>query len=84
MDSQTGEQKSQAANTDVTTLPVEPLPRLLYTVPETARILGISRSKTYQLISDGRLGSVLIDGCRRVPATAIYKFMEQLEGMADP
>lgn len=39
---------------------------LLLKVPEAAAQLGISRAKLYELISDGVLPSVRVDGCRRI------------------
>ena len=54
--------------------------RLLYTVPEAARMLAISRSKAYELMYAGRLRSVKIGGARRVPLTAIYEYIQWLQG----
>lgn len=48
-------------------------------VREVAPLLGLSRSKTYELVMSGRLGSVLIDGCRRVPTDEVERFAEQVK-----
>src|SRR6266496_3535423 len=40
--------------------------RLLYRVGEAAQLLGISRSKAWELLARGDLESVKIDGARRV------------------
>jgi len=51
---------------------------LLLTVPEAAGLLGISRSKAYELIASGELHSVRIGTCRRVPRQALAGYVEQL------
>lgn len=52
--------------------------KLLLTPIETARVLGIGRSKLYQLLQDGQLDSVHIGSCRRIPLPAIHRFLEAL------
>lgn len=42
--------------------------KLLFTPSEAAAVLGIGRSKVYELLSDGQLPSVRIDRCRHIPA----------------
>ena len=56
--------------------------KLLVTPEEAAAILSIGRSKVYELLSDGRLGSVRIDASRRVPVQALLEFVEQLQAPA--
>ena len=56
--------------------------KLLLTVREAADMLGIGRSKTYELINRGALRSVQIDGCRRVPAQALEEYVSELTGKA--
>jgi len=58
---------------------VDQIPRLLYTVRDTAWLLSISRSKVYELIQSGRLRSVRIDGARRVPASAVDQYLDRLQ-----
>ena len=41
--------------------------RLAYRPSEVARVLGLSRSKTYELIATGELPSMKIGGSIRVP-----------------
>jgi excisionase family DNA binding protein len=53
---------------------------LLLTMEEAAPRLQISRSKAYQLAQAGRLPTVQIDRCRRVPATALLAWVAALEG----
>jgi excisionase family DNA binding protein len=52
---------------------------LLLTPVEAARALGIGRSKLYELMQTGRLPSVRIGACRRVPADVVHKFVEDLQ-----
>ena len=51
-------------------------PPLLVTVADAARTLSLSRAKTYELVLQGRLESILIDRCRRIPSGAIERFIE--------
>lgn len=52
--------------------------QLLLTPVQAARVLGIGRSKLYQLLATGQLHSVHIGACRRVPAQALHAFLQQL------
>ncbi len=48
--------------------------------PEDAAIsLGVGRTKVYELMRSGALRSVKIGGLRRIPATALADFVNQLE-----
>jgi excisionase family DNA binding protein len=52
--------------------------RLLLTVPEAARALAISRSKLYELLVSRAIPSIRIDGSRRIPASALSAYVDQL------
>ena len=54
--------------------------KLLLTTLEAATVLGISRSKLYELLASGQLPSVHIGACRRVPAEAVHSFVAALQG----
>ena len=41
--------------------------RLLLTAEETAEMLGIGRTKVYELMRLGLIESVKLHGCRRIP-----------------
>jgi excisionase family DNA binding protein len=56
--------------------------RKLLTVVEAAEVLGLGKTKAYELINSGRLRSVKIDGCRRVPVAAIDEYVASLMGGA--
>ena len=56
--------------------------KLLFTPAEAAAVLGIGRSKVYELMRAGTLGSVRIDTCRRVPAADLEALVERLRGVA--
>ena len=55
---------------------VEHSARLLR-VPEVAQLLGLSRSKTYQLIASGALKVVRIDRSTRIRESALLAFVEE-------
>lgn len=52
--------------------------KLLFTVPEVAEMVGLGRSKLYELIAAGELESVRIGRATRVPASALIRFVEVL------
>ncbi|MEW1696553.1 helix-turn-helix domain-containing protein [Streptomyces sp. NPDC091278] len=55
----------------------------LLTVPEVMTRLKVGRTKVYDLIRTRRLVSIKVDGCRRIPASAVWDFIAgQMEGAA--
>lgn len=52
--------------------------KLLLTPVEAAHALGIGRSKLYQLLQAGRLKSVRIGSCRRIPLEAVHDLLADL------
>jgi excisionase family DNA binding protein len=52
--------------------------RLLLTAEETADMLGIGRTKVYELMRLGLIESVKIHGCRRIPTEAVRDYVDQL------
>jgi excisionase family DNA binding protein len=52
--------------------------RLALRVPETAEVLGISRSKAYDLIGRQVIPSIRLAGSIRVPVDALKKLLEVL------
>ncbi len=56
--------------------------KLLLTPHEAAQMLGIGRSKLYQLMRAGTVASVRIGSCRRIPAASLPDLIAQLQ--ADP
>ena len=52
--------------------------KLLLTAREAAEVLGVGRSKVYELMATGRLRSVKVDGCRRVTREALVEFVTSL------
>jgi excisionase family DNA binding protein len=59
--------------------PVSGGDQLLYKIPEVMRMLRMSRSVVYELLRNGRLGSVRQGRSRRIPATAIAEYLDLLE-----
>ncbi|MCS0639293.1 helix-turn-helix domain-containing protein [Streptomyces sp. LP05-1] len=54
----------------------------LLTVPEAMAKLKLGRTKVYDLIRTRRLASIKVDGCRRIPATALGNFIAAQMGEA--
>ena len=52
--------------------------KVLLTPEETAEVMGIGRSKVYELMRQGALESVRIGGSRRVPTVAIEEYVRHL------
>lgn len=52
--------------------------RLLVTVAEAAMMLGVGRTKAYELIAGGQLQVVHIGRAARVPVTAVHSYVEAL------
>jgi excisionase family DNA binding protein len=66
-----------------TLVPMEDvMDKLLLTPVEAAAVLGIGRSKLYELLQTGQLASVRIGTCRRVPADAVHSFLLTLRSTA--
>lgn len=55
------------------------IPRLLLTVTEAGKSLGISRSMVYELIAGGQLTSVKVGGARRISYDSLVAFVRRLE-----
>ena len=55
--------------------------RLLFTAEEAAEVLGLGRTKVYELMASGRLLSVTIGTCRRVPADALRSYVDSLRAV---
>lgn len=53
-------------------------PRVLYTVTEVASLLGLGRSKTYELVMSGIIDSVTIGRSRRISAAELARFVNEL------
>jgi len=56
--------------------------KLLLTPHEAAQVLGIGRSKLYQLMRAGTVPSVRIGSCRRIPAASLPDLIAQLQADA--
>jgi len=49
----------------------------MYTPAQVSALLQLSRTKTYQLLAKGHIGSVLIGRSRRVPAEDLAAFIAE-------
>ncbi|MFI9767366.1 helix-turn-helix domain-containing protein [Streptomyces sp. NPDC052415] len=54
----------------------------LLTVPEVMTRLKLGRTKVYDLIRTRRLVSIKVDGCRRIPTSAVRAFIQAQMGDA--
>lgn len=54
--------------------------RLLYRPDEAAAVLGIGRSRLYELLASGEMSSVKIGRSRRVPVEALTAYVRHLPG----
>ncbi|MER5608737.1 helix-turn-helix domain-containing protein [Micromonospora tulbaghiae] len=50
--------------------------KLCYTPTEAAALLGVGRTKVYELMSSGQIASIRIGRSRRIPANALRAFVE--------
>lgn len=50
--------------------------RLLLTVPEAARRLGIGRSLLYELLADDQIDSIQVGRLRRIPIDALVAYIQ--------
>ena len=57
---------------------VESRTNLLYTVPEVCRATRLSRAKVYQLIASGELPSITVGRSRRIVATALATWIDEM------
>lgn len=55
--------------------------KLLLTPPEAAMMLGIGRTKLYELIRSGELVSITIDRARRIPKVAAEAYVARRCGL---
>lgn len=51
--------------------------KLLVTVGEAAELLSLGRSLTYQLVMMGEIPSLKVGRARRVPVSALERFVEE-------
>jgi excisionase family DNA binding protein len=63
-------------------LPVEtesprksPVPKMAYSMAETAAALGITKPTAYKLVAQGRLRTVMVGARRLVPITEIERLL---------
>lgn len=54
--------------------------KLLLTPEDAAEVLSLSRTRVYELMVAGLLGSVKIGNARRVPADSLRDYVEELRG----
>ena len=71
-----GEDSAQLALDGIKAAAAAPLPRLAYTLHETAKILGISYISVYRLVERRKLkASTALPGRKLIPAREIESFL---------
>jgi excisionase family DNA binding protein len=60
-------------------LPAEEMPPILFTTDEVAQLLGVGKSRVYDLIRQRELRSVKVGASRRVSARALCEYVARLE-----
>ena len=53
--------------------------RLFYGVREFGELFGISKSKAQELVQDGRVKSIWLEGRRLIPAEEVRAFAERVK-----
>jgi excisionase family DNA binding protein len=51
--------------------------QLLFSVTQVARMIGLSRSKTYEMVRQGKIPSITMEGRTRVTRDALYRWINQ-------
>lgn len=67
--------RTNAERREATTTNTAPL---LYTLPEAAQLLRISRTKLYELLATNEIESIHIGRSRKIPATALSEYVSRL------
>ena len=52
---------------------------ILYTVPQAAEQLQVSRSTLYRLIASGELETLTVRGTRRIRPAAVERYVDNLQ-----
>jgi len=60
------------------------LERLTYSIPETAMVLGISRSFCYELVQQGELPFVVLGRRKLVPRAELVRYVKQHTQVHEP
>ncbi len=58
--------------------------KLLLTPEEAGAVLGVGRTKVYELLREGVLESVRIGASRRIPTAALEEYVAFLRAQASP
>jgi len=55
----------------------------LLKIEDAARVLSLGRSKTYQLVMEGRIPSIHSGRSRRIPTAALERWIDQQAQLAE-
>lgn len=53
--------------------------RIVYSIPEVAEILGLSRSSVYRLVNEGKLEALAVRSLLRVRPSALDRYLDDLQ-----
>lgn len=56
-----------------------PLPKLLLTTKEAGQVLGLGRTKVYELLAANQLPSVQVGGSRRITLHGLVAFVQRIQ-----
>jgi excisionase family DNA binding protein len=76
------EQVTAAATTVAASATVPRDPVRLVTIPAAAQLLGVSRSKLYELLGEGALPTVRIGRSRRIAIADLDAFVQRCRGLS--
>lgn len=80
-----GRRRPEVDGSPIVNLTIQADDRLLLTVVEAARRLGISRSLLYELLATGEIEAIHVGRLRRIPADALTDYVDrQRVGRPEP
>jgi excisionase family DNA binding protein len=50
---------------------------LLFSVSTVAKMIGFSRTKTYQMVQEGKIPSIIVEGKLRITRQALFDWIDQ-------
>jgi excisionase family DNA binding protein len=50
---------------------------LLFSIPTVAKMIGFSRTKTYQMVQERKIPSIIVEGKLRITRQALLEWIDQ-------
>ena len=54
-----------------------PVPKVLYSVTQVAAMTGFSRAKLYEMVAEGKIETIIVEGRMRVTREALNNWIAQ-------